>query len=849
VVTIPAPDDLFGDVEPTVVEIDLRFDYEALLDVEKISIIQEQFVSGLGADMRSDTTRVLIIDHACDLEKHSNGYQKIINARTVGPVVCLLLGPPAAPAESTIGPDSPRLPGAEPGRRGGLGGTGADGREPTLVKPFALRAPVATLWVSEPYGVGWGMNQTVPSFVGAAHHANDGGYDTPVLRALLDALRIPDVFDKVIDVVGGMPEATASPGILAVLGRVDDDVLADAQVLAVDQLLRDRPNASDEAPADLVTGSLALILRDAGKIRADSDVLLPGGYLDSTLTQCRDYLADAEAKAKAMRSPRAVFGEMGALLHALRGYTVHQSPQTRGMVVRNNVMVVGSHVDTLRDQLAGEFEAIDGRRGLDVQKLNRINDLGLRSEPLPHTDAPAVVEALEHLVCGGLDRRHSIVEISRWLLGISRLLIPRGSAARIPELERVCADNVVHAMREPPVMSLNLASLPTLLAVFFCCALAGIWQPAGAPVAIAIATAAVLTSIAGAIFLATARRSLPDEGRLRNIAIGDFWILTVAAALGGVAGVLAPVQLYPFDVPTPLGIAAVTVAALGLIFWWRATWLHAIARWDAPSWVQNAIACVDDLRVLVNDVALYEWILSDSRRAAVDIAGALSGALFDMKIQFVAHADKVRTEGTGRQLRATPGVDAEIPSLLRQNSAEIAGIVSDDMVALVRLLLERCWADLGRDALDAPAQWVSEQTEMHLGRYKHHLERRGVHGLSPFKADNERRRVLAHTVWQDTRRVSTVLRSSIQHPGIIQLCAPEHLLFLDVDPNRAGSVRFAPKGAQTQHGQGLRGVGRNGDHQSVMGDMIWTEWGQVAGIIRLVRMRAGTVETILENAQ
>ncbi len=847
--TILAPDDFSDDVEPTVVEIDLRFDYEALLDVAKVSIIQEQFVTDLGVDTRSGTTRVLIIDHACDLRRHSDGYQKIVNARTVGSVVCLLLGPPDAPAASTAVPGGPRPPGAEPGGRGGLGGLGAGGREPTLVKPFALRAPVATLWVGEPHGVGWGMNQTAPSFVGAARHADEGDHDTPALRALLDALRIPDVFDKVVDVVGGMPEAAASPGILAVLGRADDDVLADAQVLAVDHLLRDQPNASDDAPADLVTDPLTLMLRDEGTIRADSDVLLPGGYLGDTFTICRDYLADAEAKAKAMRSPRAVFGEVGVLLNALRGQRAGQSLQTRGMVVRNNVMVVGSRVDALRDQLADEFEAIDGRRGLDVQKLNRLNGLGLRSEPLPHTDAPAVVEALKDLVQGGLDRRHSIVEISRWLLGISRLLIPRGSAARIPDLERVCADNVVHAMQEPPAMSLNLASPLALLAVFLCCALAGIWQPGGVPVASATAAAAALASIAGAILLATARRTVPDDGRLRDIATGDFRILTLTAALGGAAGVLVPTRLYPFDIPMPLGIVAFIVAVLGLTFWWRAKWLHSIARWDAQIWVQNAITCVDDLRVLVNDVALYEWILSDPRRAAVDIAGALSGALVDMKVQLVAHADKVRTAGTGQRLRTTPGVDAEVPSLLRHNSAEIAGIVSDDMVALVRVLLERCWADLGRDALDAPAQWVSEQTEMHLGMYKHHLERRGVHGLSPFNADNERRRALADTVWGESRRVSTMLRSSIQDPGIIQLCAPEHLLFLDVDPNRAGSVRFAPKGAQTQHGQGLRGVGGDVNHQPAMGDMIWTEWGQVAGIIRLVRMRAGTVETILEKDQ
>ncbi|WP_239381575.1 hypothetical protein, partial [Frankia sp. CIT1] len=75
---------------PTVVEIDLRTRYAEVMDVERFSDIQRVFIRDLGV-AESDPGRVLLIDDSRSLVEHAPGLERIITARSVNQVVCLVV--------------------------------------------------------------------------------------------------------------------------------------------------------------------------------------------------------------------------------------------------------------------------------------------------------------------------------------------------------------------------------------------------------------------------------------------------------------------------------------------------------------------------------------------------------------------------------------------------------------------------------------------------------------------------------------------------------------------------------------------------------------------------------------
>jgi hypothetical protein len=163
-------------------------------------------------------------------------------------------------------------------------------------------------------------------------------------------------------------------------------------------------------------------------------------------------------------------------------------------------------------------------------------------------------------------------------------------------------------------------------------------------------------------------------------------------------------------------------------------------------------------------------------------------------------------------------------------------------------VLRRCWKDLDRGAPDALANYVSTEADHFLDVYAEHLARRGVHEAPPFGRPGERRAVLVDAVWTESQRVAGVLRATISDAGIQQLCGPEELSYLDVAPERADLIRFAPRVVKTVLGRGATHPARQPGVPEMPPpgtDLVWTAGGQVAGVLRLVRLRSGVVETLV----
>ncbi len=929
---------------PTVVEIDLRTRYAEIMMVERFSDIQRAFVRDLGV-AESDPGRVLLIDDSRLLVEHAPGLERIITARSVNQVVCLIVGPPnserggstdggdhndqASPDgrgyadhsdETDLDPDydefdyddfgggeasvghrdtdahagsregyaarpgrgeaaagrawadrsagtahtahtTPGSTGADRGRHGSRPGRGSAGSAATttattaaaaaagtsragdsgsragsrldparlaLVKPFVLRAPVATLWVSDARGVGWGMGQTQPQSLPSLLDDPD---DAPALAALRDALCQHEVFDAVAERVGSMADATAAPGLRAVAGRVEDGVLSDAQLRALDRLLAPNPEPGEEGepPPELLTGPLPLLLGMADR-RADA-VLRPDGLIDSLLRECAGRIADADAAVTSMRGWRVLFSG-------------HQP----GMVVWSAMRQAAARLAELRENLRIEFIEIDGSRGLDQTRRNHLEELGVVTRGPTDIVPRTVVDSLRVLTDNALDAGHSVVEASQWLSGIARRLYPRGSREYIDDLDRICPDSVLDNLDNPGTLRLNLASPRVLVPVALFCFLAALWSPldgvAGAVVSVVPALTIVVVVVLGAWLLMNARQVSPDEaGALDLVAL----VLVALAAAGGGWYLQWSGRLnLPGSVQT--GLAA--LGLVGLLLWPLWAWVSAAKRWQPQ--LGTAGVVVEELRRLVCRVALYEWALADSRREAHDITNALTGALLDMQTKLTDHAMLLRDHHPiGDQPGGVPGIDVEVATLLRDQRGEIARVVQEDLVDLIQTVLRRCWKDLERGASDALANYVSIESGQLLEVYSEHLARRGVHEAPPFARSGERRAALVDAVWTESRRVADVLRATKLDAGIQQLCGPEELSYLDVAPERADLIRFAPRAAKALFARGPTrpgsGLGGGPDIPHPGADLVWTAGGQVAGVLRLVRLRSGVVETPVEG--
>ncbi|MDT3443540.1 MULTISPECIES: hypothetical protein [unclassified Pseudofrankia] len=742
----------------------------------------------------------------------------------------------------------------------GASASAADIPEPFEDRDVALRLPsifgqraIATLWVSDGRGVGWGLGETRPSSMTAASADFRDTSESAQLIALRDALREPSVFDRVTNLVAELPDAVAAPGLRAVSGRVDTGVLDEAQQRAIARLALsdDKTPAGGAPPAGLFPSPPLSLLLPAGPperglaaarsgARGPRSVraLLPDGLLGTSLRRCRDLLDDADAVVTGLRGTRAL----------LTGRVPGQGGVDRRPVATAATLMTDAadELRQLRVNLADDFTDLDGLRGLGPAARDRLARLGV-AQPPSTIDDRSVVASLRGFTHDSLDlvdpdedTRVSLGTLARWLGGIASALFPAGSAAYVDQLDQACPDDTLTRLASPPSLGIRPAGAGLVLPVFLLCTLASLWSPVGASGTGGLAAAAVLGVLAWLLALAGARLlvvagSLPDQ----RVAAGE-WLALGAVGLAGVAAGCALTR-FTGGPPLPGQLRPVTLllAALGLVLWPPLVWRSAAGRWQTA--LSEGREAAVRLAELAEHVARFEWMLVNRRRAAHELTNAVRGAVLDIQGAIADYADELNPRVDVPPPEPVPGLETEVAVLLYQRVGEISRVVLEDLVDLVRAALTRVWTDLERRALDAPAQWLREEADWLLEVYGQHLQLRGIHEQPPFgREDHGPRQELVDAVWTGSRRVGDVLGAQVSDDDILQLNGAEDLSFLDVSAARAAVARFAPRAA--------RGVlGRLGHEPAsavpVPADLAWTEGGQVAGVLRLVSLRPGAVRT------
>lgn len=144
--------------------------------------LQYQALSGAAAERPglTDIPPLLIVDDTDELPRHAQALQYLLEAPTFGDMICVIVGPPAAP--------------------------------PQLDVPSVLdfhRVPV--LWVGDPRGVGWQIGRSKPDRLAVDPADPDGG---KTIADVLDVLMVYEIYDQVSEALSALPFRFGVPALL-----------------------------------------------------------------------------------------------------------------------------------------------------------------------------------------------------------------------------------------------------------------------------------------------------------------------------------------------------------------------------------------------------------------------------------------------------------------------------------------------------------------------------------------------------------------------------------------------------------------------------------------------------------
>ncbi|HXL19106.1 MAG TPA: hypothetical protein VN961_16450, partial [Streptosporangiaceae bacterium] len=435
------------------------------------------------------------------------------------------------------------------------------------------------------------------------------------------------------------------------------------------------------------------------------------------------------------------------------------------------------------------------------------------------------VEAVRELTVTALEKHHPLPAIVVRLRDEADGLVPQGTSPYSERVGRICPDGAVRRLRQPPAVLPAAMSPGLLAATFAACLLSGLWP---APVALS-GVIAVLGVGAGAAWVSSkASAIVPVPARLG----WRFVLSQLAAAVAGSACGVALSRAGSLPVPAgPAGIASGAGVAVVVVFGLTMLWWSVLAgRWYASLHLRRLTGVADMLRSLVVEVARDEWQMAGDRAAASNYARVMAGIVDDAVSSLRDYASGLPDPGRGGGTRANPQAHERV-------SREIVLLDLGDAVADS---VGRLAASVGFGSLKAAdGDMVQRELDPALHAYQAHLDTVGLHEPPPFARASEERSTLVKSLMERRSDMQELIRSDVRDERITQLCAPEQLTLFETDPLSAELITFAPRAARdfTSLETSWK-VGRNAREHLIE----WTSGSPVAGLLRLVPLRARAVE-------
>lgn len=773
--------------------------------------------------------RFLVVDDADRLIAHQRLYERL---SSYGPaqIVCLAVG---APGERTLR------------------------RTLTLGPP-----PAGVLWLLDDFR----------------------GPDAGALRPLVDVLATPEVFDAVLRGLGRIVNGVAVPSVRILEHDLTDEARARAWRQAIEALTG--PDVPTPAAIGPVPGELALLLDESVPRSLAEHAWLPAhGRAGAQLSACEDALDEAIEGHARVRGAAGLFGTAG-----------------RDADLPGDLERLAQALVRFRNTVADAFALAGGTRPT-IEERGLLRDRGVQLPDLPREiTRTGIVPALRDHTHELIARRLPLRSVAARLTALAARTAPAGSAARLARLDAICGPGQRDRLIGPhPFLAggprSSAAAVTGLLA-----ALAGLWAGAGWVLGPVVGLLAAL--LADRMWRRRPNRS-PD-GRLD----GGGGTGTAPRLLGGLAGGFAGAGAGSWlGLPLWAGAPAFAVAAGAVVLLALRDWTRGVDDWWDRADPEGAGRVLKEIQDLVVTTAVHDWLFADVRHHCSDGAGAVARLLKGLAATAQAHggpedpdpygwqaaaeADATATAagarrgeptgwdwddsadgggfddeygaghgswpggstpggawpGTGPRPaapapRTAPTPTEPAPKWLERRYGDggpaLVDTLNGDLVEGVVALLDTCWAGIERDPGNAGRTPLDRQMNELLDETRTRLERDAAASPPPGR-DRGERPDAARLTGVGPEAVVRLITAAADDPGLtVPLCGPEHLRLLSHEPGAVRRVRFVPETMR-------RGATGDDIWRGAVEDVVWTDSGRHAGVLRLVPLRADVVRTVREE--
>ncbi|MGW6235342.1 hypothetical protein [Streptomyces sp. NPDC055094] len=850
----------------TVIHLDLRAG-AAELDGPPVLRAKVARQLGLAGLPEPDHPLFLVVDTPAGLTDHQRQYELITAYRAVGEVRILVL-----------------LVGSAPGSYAGENEAFQPDRR--LLRPALLRGSgIGLLWAGDLRSARTALEQPAPD-------------DPDALAVLVDLLSVPDVFLRVLDDLGSLPDAVAAPGVRLLEQDLPPEVRDRAWRDALTRFAGEDGLAGGDSFAggdgfaghggltggdsftggggrvpDLpVTAWSAVDLPEplrglvTGRGGPDQRHRVAGGVADDAYRACADALADAEDAQAGLRSLP------GLLSGARREAFEADLDQAR--------RALDGYQDLVGTALRGGGS---GATSSAAEAAARLAALGLRV-PSAEGVGERIGEGLREFAGKLLGQGLALRAVAQRFTGLAGRVEPVPGSALLPRLAGHSADAVAPRVPTGGVAVPGPVVVPVAAAAGL---LGALWQGPLAALAVVVPLVFLAVAVLGA-------------ARLRGAGRPGHWTVgpRVAAVAGAVAGV---VVAYVAEPPLWLSTAGLLVGLGVAVETTRRLWGEAADFWAAghgtavlrralegldgllaeavrEHWAaEERLYCADAARSVAGMLrataaaADAEAVPEPDRPAVADTGGAEPAAEDDwltsasgLETDAFGTADDedtdwasayawedgsswdepAKTESAARSAAPWGDRTAGVPRWLDRESGEggpeLVATLAGDLTDAALVAMAPYWGAVERGQAGTLAVGRTEtRVRELLSTARHHLQRNGVLAPPPFAAALRTRTTSANLLGTDPHRVAELVGAEADRRIVVQLSSPEQGALLSRDPAAAVWIRFAPEAVRGEVENAWRTSGSGQPEEA-----LWTSSGRYAGLIRLTPLRMGVVDTV-----
>jgi len=602
--------------------------------------------------------------------------------------------------------------------------------------------------------------------------------------ALLEGLRIPEVFDSVFEKTNGATELWSVGTKQAWFGSINETALKDGLYDVGQQLVGDDAFLS--------------MLKNLGGWRDDVSTELLGGQAEADLINPNGSISGWYTRIKLAQSRCSdAFGLKSRRRGVLKRVASYPGLQSAALEE------VSTSLLDADSQLKSMIKEVNPSDGWQYEEISRLGELGVvlsRDDTTRQTNYQDSAEGLLEQVINKMEQSlgagYSLGSVRHELAMLDQLVKPRDE-------EEILKGRKLTKVPVGPVLLLAKGTARFLSAMWRRCAAAFIY----------------LWLLLMVIF------------EQFNVARGVPTLLPVPESVQSTARSVVTVAFL---------VTSSLIAICGLSLR-RAS--SRIQEWGKRSGLNTIGQVVDENREFVNQLIMNEWILFPFRQRASDYLGGLitsverlMGLVSDLLLNEVdeSPSESPFTPGPNPAVRSM-GDELSSSAWYRQMDAikellrtEIVEIIRHQYVVRTPEFKTKRWRSVAESMVDDLRPRIQEYVER--------IARTGVLHVDPAmgKEELDRRRNLAQEYWRNLEEIRKQLEDVVSvepTETVVQFFQTDDIRRMEQSEDKLKIVRFAPEPSRTLLAE----------RSSVFSEVTFTNTTELAGVIRLVPFRHGLV--------